>query len=835
MARKCRRCDSENTDTAHFCSNCATPLLDVDGVVHTKTLETPVEEFTRGSVFADRYEIIEELGKGGMGRVYKVEDTKVNEEVALKLIKPEIAADKKTIERFRNELKIARKIRHKNVCAMFDLGEEKGSPYITMDFIPGQDLKGLIRQTGRLAIPTAISIGKQVCEGLAEAHRLGVIHRDLKPSNIMIDKEGNAQIMDFGIARTIKGKGITGSGVMIGTPEYMSPEQVEAKEVDQRSDIYSLGIIMYEMLTGRLPFEADTPFAVGVKQKSEMPKNPKEYNPQISDDLSKVILKCMEKESENRFQNVSEVRSELEKIEQELPTTDRVIPKKKTLTSSEITVQFSMKKIIIPAFAVVALVVIGLIIWSPWSIKTSALIPSGKASIAVLPFEDLSLNKDQEPFCDGLSEALIGALSKLSNLQVRGKTSSFFFKGKEQNIQTIGDKLAVQYLLQGSLQKAGNTVRVRASLIDVSDDSVLWSEYYDGDLEDTFAFQNEIALAVVDELRIGLHVGERRALTDHPTDNIEALQLYQMGRYFRYKIPHTGELMFQARDCFEQAIEKDTNFSAAYAQLAESLMMLQGLSLLPWEEWDENERTIRKYVQRALVLDPYSSVAHSTLGVIIEVFDINWEGAESEFKRALELNPNDFGAHWEYALLLRRTNRFKKAEEECLKALEIEPLSTAAMGTLAGLYDLMGLDERAEEIREKRYEISPPSKEDRNPIEVADENMAKYGRNPRFIFNQGNYYARSGNVTEAEKKIGELKNLHDSNKVDSSAWYIASIYDTLGRKDEALDWLEKACENEDGWLLDIVTDDWMESVRSDPRFRAILVKLKLDKYFDFED
>jgi serine/threonine-protein kinase len=429
-----------------------------------------------------------------------------------------------------------------------------------------------------------------------------------------------------------------------------------------------------------------------------------------------------------------------------------------------------------------------------------------------------------------MSEALIRALSKLSNLEVRGKTSSFFFKGKEQNIQMIGEKLAVLFLLQGSLHKAGNTVRVTASLIDVSDDSVVWSEAYDGDSEDTFAFQDKIALAVVDKLRVGLQAGERKALTKHPTDNIVAMQLYQMGRYFRYKIPHTAELMFQARDYYEQAIEKDPNFSAAYAQLAESLMMLQGLNWLPWEEWDENERTVREYVQSALDLDPYSSEAHSTRGVIIEVFDFNWEGAEREFKQAIELNPNDFGAHWEYALLLRRTNRFKKAEEECLKALEIDPLSTAAMGTLASLYDLMGFEDRAEEFREKRNEISPPSQEDRNPIEVAEENIAKYGRNPGFIFRQGNYYAQTGNVAEAEKKIAELKNLYDSNRVDSSAWFIAAIYNTLGRKDEALDWLEKACENEDTWLLDTITDDWMESVRSDPRFRTILVKLGLAKY-----
>jgi serine/threonine-protein kinase len=260
---KCPKCQTDNPDTQKFCGECATQLPSPEEAKVTETIETPKEELTRGVTLADRYEIIEELGKGGMGRVYRVEDTKLIQEVALKLIKPEIAKDKRTIERFSNELKTARQIRHKNVCGMYDLGEEKGIHYITMEYVRGEDLKRLIRKIGRLGAGQAVPIAKQICEGLAEAHRMGVVHRDLKPQNVMVDEDGNARIMDFGIARSLEAKGITGAGVMIGTPEYMSPEQVEAKEIDQRSDIYSLGIILYEMTTGRLPFEADTPFAVG--------------------------------------------------------------------------------------------------------------------------------------------------------------------------------------------------------------------------------------------------------------------------------------------------------------------------------------------------------------------------------------------------------------------------------------------------------------------------------------------------------------------------------------------------------------------------------------------
>ncbi len=469
---KCPRCNTDNPDTVKFCGECATPLQPSKDIKVTETLETPKEELTTGSTFAGRYQIIEELGKGGMGKVYKVLDKEVNAKIALKLIKPEIAADKKTIERFRNELKTARDISHKNICRMYDLNKEEGSYYITMEYVEGQDLKSLIRQTGQLAISTTLSIAKQVCEGLVEAHRLGVVHRDLKPSNIMIDKEGNARIMDFGIARSLKAKGITGAGVMIGTPEYMSPEQAEVKDVDHRSDIYSLGVILYEMITGRVPFEGETPLSIAMKHKSEEPLDPRELNTQIPEYLSKVILRCMEKDKEQRYQSTGEVRSELTRIEEGIPTTETVVPKRKPITSKEITVTFGLKKLLIPALIVIAIIVIGLIIWSPLKQKKSAPIIVDKPSIAVLPFDDLSPQKDQEYFCDGLAESLINALTKIKDLRVPALTSTVSFKGEELDIREIGEKLKVNAVLRGSVQKDGNRFRITAQLINVADESL---------------------------------------------------------------------------------------------------------------------------------------------------------------------------------------------------------------------------------------------------------------------------------------------------------------------------------------------------------------------------
>jgi serine/threonine protein kinase len=481
---KCPKCHTENTADSGFCKKCATPLPASEEipVAQTETLQAPIKELTSGSTFANRYQIIEELGKGGMGRVYKVFDQEVQAKMALKLIKPEVSADKNTIDRFRNELKIARDISHKNICRMYDLGREAGNYFITMEYVSGEDLKSFIRRSRQLVVGTAVFIAKQVSEGLAEAHRLGVVHRDLKPGNIMIDKEGNAKIMDFGIARSISVKGITGTGVMIGTPEYMSPEQVEGKEVDQRSDIYSLGIILYEMLTGQVPFEGDTPFTVGVKQKSEIPKDPKSLNAQIPQDLSRLILKCLEKDKERRYQNADELRANLEKIEQGIPTAERPVPKRKTVTSKPITVTLSRKKLLIPT-VVIALVAIAAIIWFAFLKKEVPLLPEQKRSIAVISFE----NQTGDKAYDNLSKVIQNLL--ITNLEQSGyfyvatweRLRDLLKQMGKGDVEFIASDLGfeickmdgVNALVLGSYAKAGNTFVTNAQVLDVGTKNLL--------------------------------------------------------------------------------------------------------------------------------------------------------------------------------------------------------------------------------------------------------------------------------------------------------------------------------------------------------------------------
>jgi serine/threonine protein kinase/tetratricopeptide (TPR) repeat protein len=804
----------------------------------TETIETPKEELTTGSTFAGRYQVIEELGKGGMGKVYKVLDKETNEKIALKLIKPEIASDKKTVERFRNELTTARKIVQKNVCRMYDLNKEKGNYYITMEYISGQDLKGLIRQTGQLTVGKAVSIAKQICDGLAEAHSLGVVHRDLKPNNIMIDKEGNAKIMDFGIARSLEAKGITGAGVMIGTPDYMSPEQVDGKETDQRSDIYSLGVILYEMVTGRVPFEGDTPFSIGVKQKSEIPRPPKEINEQIPEDLNRVILKCMEKDKEKRYQSVGELHSELMNLEKGIPTTERIVPERKPLTSREITVQFNVKKLLVPAVAIMVLVIAALVIWQLRYPKTESSATSGQPSVAVLPFEDLSPEKDQRPLCDGFAESIINALTRIKDLRVPAPTSSFLFSATEVDVQEIATALNVRTVLRGSVQKAGNRVRITTQLIDAKDESLLWSHQYNRELDDIFAIQDEITLEIVDNLKVELLGEERVELVKRYTDNPAAYDSYVHGRFLWNK--RTPKDILESIKYFERAIEADPTYTLAYTGLADSYIISGEWALFRPKEAYQKAKTA---ALKALEIDERLAEAHNALAMIKREFDFDWAGAERDFKRAIELNPNYSTAHQWYAEYLVTMGRFDEAIAEIKRAQDLDPLSLVKK-TIGGMvYVYARKFDLGIEQCQKVLELDPSFQFARYFLGLNYIGAGKYeeaiielqavwdltkGLNLFALSSMGYAYAMLDKRVKATQILDQLYERSNESYVGPN--YFSLIYIGLGEYDKALDFLEKAYEPEDRHfiLAFIKVAIEFDVLRSDPRFKALLKKMNLE-------
>ena len=705
---KCPNCNFENPAHNRFCNKCGRPLSisGEESVPKTKTFVTPTLEFASGSTFAGRYQIIEELGKGGMGRIYKVVDKKINEELALKLIRPEIAADKKTIKRFSSELKFACKVSHRNVGRMYHLGEEEGIHYITMEYIPGQSLKDMIGMMGQLSPAQAVSIARQVCAGLSEAHRLEIVHRDLKPSNIMIDKEGNARIMDFGIARSLKAKGITGAGMMVGTPEYMSPEQVEAQGVDRRSDIYSLGVVLYEMLTGTVPFKGDTPLSIVLKHKDEEPKDPREINSQISKDLSCVILKCMEKSKEKRYQTVKELLAELNKIEESFSTIKRIFPKRKSLTEKDRKeTSWKLGKIITVLFAVVIFAGIAFLLLRE---KTPSSPYAERKMLVVLPFENLGFPGD-EYFADGLTEEITSRLASLHGLGVISRSSAKQYKETNKTTKQIGDELGVDYMLAGTVRwdrsrEGKGRVYITPQLIRVSDDTHFWSMRYDRVIEDIFSIQSEIAEQVAQQLDLSVLEPERRALNARPTENLEAYDYYLKGREhgergWAYSDDKEFEL---AIEMLEKATELDPGFAMAYVRLS---YIHSRLYFFGYDRTAERVARSKTAVDKALELQPDLPEAHQKLG-----FYYYW--CLSDYDRAAEIFESVEKAHPNFdPQLLGYIQRRQGKWEQCLQTLEkaysINPRDTQIIYELGGANISMHRYEQAEQWLNRALSIFP--------------------------------------------------------------------------------------------------------------------------------
>ncbi|OGD11740.1 MAG: hypothetical protein A2Y86_09470 [Candidatus Aminicenantes bacterium RBG_13_62_12] len=831
MAINCPRCRADNPETQRFCGECGTTLGErkppiVSAPYVTETLQTPIHELDTGTTLAGRYQVIEELGHGGMGRVYKVFDTDIKEKIALKLLRPELVLDKDTVERFSNELKLARKISHRNVCRMFDLGKSEGTTFITMEFVPGEDLKKLVRKTGQLGAGRALAIAKQVCEGLAEAHHLGVVHRDLKPQNIMVDEDGNALIMDFGIARSLRGKGITGPGVMIGTPEYMSPEQIEGKEVDERSDIYSLGVVLFEMVTARVPFEGDTPFTIGVKHKSERPRNPRELNAQLPEDLSRLILRCLEKDKAKRYQTAGELRSALEKVEQGLPTTERVVAQKKSFTSREITVKFNLRKLAVPLLAAIVLAGAAVIIWKFIPHKGVPAGPKIENSIAVISFK----NQSGDPAFDYLQEAIPNLL--ITNLENTGLFYVITWERMQDIIKQLGGKPAptidsdlgfelcrregIKAIAIGSFTKAGDVFRTDVKVLDAETKGLIKSANTKGTTVDSILDTQIDTLSREMFLGLGVEKGKVEAarlnIKEITTPSLQAYAYFLKGKE-AYNLLYWED----AKKNMGKALEIDPTFAMAYVYLAwanqntgdvkarnetiekamafsnrtsqkDRLYLEAGYALFVKKDLEKHrallEELIRKY--------PDEKWALHYLGDFLWIYRSDIPGARKQYEIWHERDPQDANAINHLLVACVYLRDFKKAAEYIKMHDAVAPPDSYNLWLQAFMYRRMGQLAKAIAKYKESLEIKPDfdlslrnmhrlfalKEEYEEALKWANEFVSRassagekataYASRGFYLYWLGNFKEALSDFTLAEKMAEEVENW--DTKMEAAKW-----------------------------------------------------------------
>lgn len=728
------------------------------------------------------YKIFEILGSGGMGIVYKAEDIKLHRTVALKFLPLELTSDETAKNRFIHEAQSASSLQHNNICTIHEIDEtEDGKFFIAMDYYEGETLKNKI-SSELLSIDEIIKITTQIADGLYKAHEKGIIHRDIKPANVFITKEGVVKILDFGLAKKIDLTQFTRRDLKFGTTNYMSPEQIKGEKVDHRTDIWSLGTILYEMLTRQHPFKADYEQAIVYLVLNQDPEDVRNYRTDVPERLLSVLEKSIAKERESRYEDLTSLLGELRKV-----------------TSKSETGSFEFE---LPAQR-----------------------PS--QSIAVLPFVNMSADPEQDYFCDGLTEELINALSKISDLRVVARTSAFAFKGGSYDTRTIGKKLNVRTVLEGSVRKSGDRLRITAQLINVMDGYHLWSERYDRELKDVFDVQDEISLTIVDVLKVKLKESEKEKLLKRYTDNIEAYNLCQQGNYFLNQL--NMSMVDRAIEYFNQALAKDPKYTLAYHGLAACYFLIGYFGIKRSREIMPN---MKNNCQKMLELDENYSGCYDILGLYKGCFEWKLDELDRIYKRCLEINPNDHFALSDYGLFSIIVGRFDFAKKLLERSLNIDPL-----------YDFTFLCLKLPDYCETKYER-------------VVENLSKYlGMNPPFWFGLWflwrafSLMGKKSEAVEACKKSFLVIGMNDiGNEMEkagtdnafltaatimagiykkhfSSPKNIALLYIHAGKYDEALKWLEEAIEVIDPQMLLInVEPDW-EPVRNDPRFQACLKKI----------
>jgi len=710
---------------------------------------------------------MEKIGEGGMGEVWKAMDTTLGRQVAIKILPEAFTKDPQRLARFQREARTLASINHPNIVTIHSVEESEGIRFFTMELIEGISLADRTPSTG-LPAASLLEMAISLADALAVAHELGVVHRDLKPSNILITGQRQVKILDFGLAKTrretsgdagkqegSRASTLTREGQVLGTVPYMSPEQAEGEPVDHRSDIFSLGVTLYEMATGRHPFRGSTLAETIASIVRSAPPSVSALNSDMPRELDRILSRCLEKNPDHRYATVKTLREDLE-----------------ALSASETTPSGSRP------------------------VATPGRVPS----IAVLPFADMSPGKDQEYFCEGIAEELINGLTRLESLQVAARTSAFQFRGKGYDVREIGRELQVQTILEGSVRKAGNRIRITAQLVSIADGFHLWSEKFDRDLDDIFGIQDEISLAIVESLQVRLLGPEKAQLVRRRTRDPEAHSLYLKGRYFWNRRYEVG--LKKALEYFQRAIDKDPLYALPYVGIADSYDILGWFNFLPPEEAFTKAK---EAAARALALDDSLGEAHASLGFALMAYDWDWEGAEREFQRAIELAPDYPTAHEWHGLNLTVLERFPEAAAELRRAQELDPLSliiTSAYGVM--LYMARRYDDAVVELR-KVLDIDPTfgfalawlglcllEKGDREGARETMRQATELAPEMTYTLSYlGCFQGMTGQEKEARQTLERLDHMAREHYISPIAH--ANVYYGLGEFDLALDYLDEAC------------------------------------------
>ena len=782
------------------------------------------------------YRIESLIGIGGMGEVYLAQDERLRRKAALKLLPQSLTTDETQLDRFKNEARTASALNHPNILTVYEIGAEGNVHFIATEFIEGVTLRVALA-SGRMSAHGALEIAVQVASALAAAHDAGVVHRDIKPENIMLRPDGYVKVLDFGIAKLTERRRAsddhrvettallqTRPGLVLGTAHYMSPEQVRGQKVDARSDIWSLGVVLYEIVTGNPPFRGETPSdCIGAILTAE-PVPLSSVSPDVPAKVESILQKALRKNTDERYQTIKEMLAELRSLKAKLEAESSLSQTKSHGDSNATEIKRPKRGV---------LVTLGAALFAAAAVACFFFffVPAGltnKKSIAVLPFENLSEDKSNAYFADGIQDEILTRLSKIADLKVISRTSTEKYKSKPDNLREIAKQLEVSNILEGSVQKAADQVRVSVQLINATTDGHLWAEIYDRKLTDIFKVETDIAKTIAETLQAKLTGSEEHAISVKPTADAAAYQLYLKGRVFWDR--RSGDNIPKAIEYFEEAIRQDPNYALAYAGLAEAWITLPGHASARLQDVKPKAK---EAALKSLQIDDTLAGAHTALAQVL-FFDLDFAGAMKEFQRAIDLDPNYATAHHWYANgPLLALGRFDEAIAEGARAVELDPLSPIINVNQANNYIIAGrYDEAIQQIR-KALELDPEFGYAHSNLGLALElkgdfpgAIAEFRRAHKLdgdalsLAYLGNLYGKTGNVTEAANILTELEQLTKTKYV--SAYAFALVQAGLGNRAEALRWLEKCYADRSQEISYIRVDRLLDPLRDDSGFQNLV-------------